>query len=147
MSQPLWRPLTIADVDAVSGIARSVHPGFFERDSVFTERISLAPQGCWLLEDAQGQALGYVLSHPWTLGSIPALDSLLGALPKDPDCFYLHDLALRGAARGTGAAGKIVNTLIGIAAPYSAMALVAVNGSAAFWSRFGFRVSEQPELA
>jgi len=141
-----WRPMDAADVPQVSAIAAKVHPGFFEDDAVFAERRILAPEGCWICEGNDG-ALGYVLSHPWTLAAPPALNSPLESLPGAPDTFYIHDLALLPAARGTGAAGKIIKTLIGAAAPYPTMSLVAVNGSIPFWSRFGFAVAERPDLA
>ena len=134
------------DLPLVSAIAQKVHPSFFEDDPVFAERLRLAPEGCWICEGRDG-ALGYVLSHPWTLAAPPALNSPLGSLPGVPDTFYIHDLALLPATRGTGVARKIVEILIGTASPYSTMSLVAVNGSAPFWSRFGFAVSDRPDLA
>ena len=141
-----WRPMQANDLPVVSGIAGKVHPRFFEDDFVFAERRALAPQGCWICEGPDG-ALGYVLSHPWTLAAPPALNSPLGAIPEKPDTFYIHDLALVPGARGTGAAGKIVETLIAVAKPFPAMSLVAVNGSAGFWSRFGFAPANRPDLA
>lgn len=146
MSALVWRPALPNDIAAISAVAAEVHPDFPEDDSVFAERIALAPQGCWLLVTAGGEAMGYVLSHPGRLGVLPALNSLLGALPEDPDTFYIHDLALLPRARGGGAAGEIVKTLIGIGAAYRTMSLVAVNGSIGFWSRFGFALEDRPEL-
>lgn len=134
------------DVAAVSRIAAIVHPGFFEEDFVFSERQALAPEGCWLLEGGE-DGIGYILSHPWALGSIPALNSRLHTLPEAPDTFYIHDLALLPAARGTGAASKIVETLIDVAKEFPSMSLVAVNNSIPFWSRFGFAVEDRPALA
>lgn len=142
----IWRPLASDDIAAVSKIAAAVHPGFFEEDAVFADRVALAPQGCWLLEADEGP-LGYVLSHPWRLGDIPALNTTLGSLPVPADTFYIHDLALLRDARGTGAAGRIVETLIATAVPCPTMSLVAVNGSLPFWSRFGFAPVDAPELA
>lgn len=141
-----WRPLHVADIPAVSAIAAKVHPGFFEDDAVFADRLALAPEGCWLLEGEDG-AMGYVLSHPWRLGSVPALNTVLGALPAGADSFYIHDLALLPAARGSGAAGRMAARLIAAARNYPTMSLVAVNGSLPFWSRFGFATYEDRALA
>lgn len=146
MTKPFWRPLLASDIATVSRIAAQVHPGFPEADAVFAERQALSPQGCWLLETGQA-GIGYVLSHPWRLGTVPALNARLGAIPEAPDTFYIHDLALLPAARGSGAASAIVETLIEVARPYRSMSLVAVNDSVAFWSRFGFAVEARPELA
>lgn len=142
---PGWRPLRISDIAAVSAIAARVHPGFFEEDAVFADRLTLSPDGCWLLEGERAP-LGYVLAHPWRLGSVPALDTVLGTLPEAADTFYLHDLALLPGARGTGAAGRIVRKLIEGAKDYPTMSLVAVNGSQPFWSRFGFVPHEDAAL-
>jgi GNAT superfamily N-acetyltransferase len=141
-----WRPMRADDIRLVSGLAAKIHPGFFEEDIVFAERQSLAPEGCWICEGNEG-ALGYVLSHPWTLAAPPALNTRLGAIPEAADSFYIHDLALVPQARGIGASKQILEVLIGIAKPYPTMSLVAVNGSIPFWSRFGFEVAHRPDLA
>ena len=54
---------------------------------------------------------------PWKSFDIPALNTVLPALPDWPDNYYIHDIALLDAARGSGAASKIVQTLF-----YHAMA-------------------------
>lgn len=143
-----WRPMTPADIPAVSAIAEIVHPGYPERDAVYRDRIGLWPGGCWIAARDDGLPLGYLLSHPWSEGAPPALDIVLGALPAAPDTYYLHDLALLPEARGTGLAREIVEATIGRAAPsFPNLSLVAVNRSTPFWSRFGFAVQHRPELA
>jgi len=143
-----WRPLAPADLPAVEAIAADVHPDFFEEPAVFAERQRLYPAGTHLLE-VEGTPAGYVLSHPWRLGSLPALNALLGALPEDADTYYLHDLAILPRARGAGAAGRIVADLVAHArqAGFAAMSLVAVNGSRQFWERHGFAARDVPALA
>jgi GNAT superfamily N-acetyltransferase len=142
------RPLAPADLPALETIAAKVHPDFFEEPAVFAERQQLYPAGTRLLE-AGGASAGYVLSHPWRLGSLPALNARLGALPADADTYYLHDLALLPRARGTGAAGRIVADLVAHAreAGFAAMSLVAVNGSRKFWEKHGFATHDAPALA
>jgi GNAT superfamily N-acetyltransferase len=139
MPGDFWRPLEADDLATVEAIAAKVHPGFFERPEIFAERIALYPAGARLFE-IDGVAAGYVFSHPYRLGALPALDTLLGALPPEPDCFYLHDLALLPGARGRGAGAAITGALAAHAAAqgFADMALVAVNGSKAFWQRLGF---------
>jgi GNAT superfamily N-acetyltransferase len=142
-----WRPMATGDLAAVEAIAAIVHPGFFERPGIFAERLRLYPQGARLLTRGS-TALGYVLSHPWRDGAVPALDSLLGELPAGARNYYLHDLALLPEARGTGAAGRLVAELVEHAtkAGFFRMSLVAVNGSQDFWRRQGFSVLDLPEL-
>ncbi len=90
-----------------------------------------------------------MLSHPWAAESCPPLNRLLGALPDGASSYYIHDLALLPAARGSGAAPAIVAALADHAAAlgFAAMSLVAVNGSAGFWRRQGFAETAVPALA
>jgi GNAT superfamily N-acetyltransferase len=143
-----WRTMTAFDLTAVDAIANQVHPDFFEASDVLAERQALYPNGCYLLEIGERPA-GYVLSHPWRQGSLPALNTLLGALPTDADTYYLHDLALLPVTRRIGAASFIVEALIKHAAAqgFASMHLVAVNGSRGFWERHGFVVDVVPALA
>ena len=143
-----WRALTTLDLPVVEAIAATVHPSFPEDLAVFAERLRLYPDGARLLE-LDGVPAGYLLSHPWRLGKMPALNSLLGALPADADTYYLHDLALLNKARGTGAAAMIVGDMLrhAKAAGYGSMSLAAVNGSLPFWYKHGFRAVAAPDLA
>ncbi len=143
-----WRSMTGYDLASVSEIAGKVHPGFFEADAVLAEKFALYRNGCYLFEISERPA-GYVLSHPWRRGSLPALNTLMGQLPAEADSFYIHDLALLPMARGVGAAGQIVAALAkhAQAQGFATMSLVAVNNSIPFWQRQGFEVEDRPELA
>ena len=143
-----WRAMTTLDLPAVEAIAAAVHPAFPEDVAVFAERLRLYPDGTLLFE-LDGTPAGYVLSHPWRYKSLPALNSLLGAIPDDADTYYLHDLALLPSARGTGAAAMIVGNILrhARAAGFPTASLVAVNGSLPFWYKHGFREVAAPELA
>ncbi len=143
-----WRAMSGYDFGAVFEIANKVHPGFFEAETVLAEKFALYGQGCYLLEVGEKPA-GYVLSHPWKRGSLPALNTLLGAIPADADSYYIHDLALLPLTRGVGAAGRITAALTKHAQVmnYPTMSLVAVNNSLPFWEKQGFVTEERPELA
>jgi len=140
---PVWRPMRPEDLPAVMEIAALVHPNFPEDIAVFAERHRLYPAGAHLLHWNE-TACGYLVSHPWHSGPPPALNSLLHRLPPSADTFYLHDLALLPAGRGTGAARTIVNSMMKHAREggFSSMRLMAVNGSVPFWERFGFVVED-----
>lgn len=143
-----WRALTGYDFGAVFDIANRVHPGFFETETVLAEKFALYRNGCYLLEVSEKPA-GYVLSHPWKRGDLPALNTLLGTIPADADSYYIHDLALLPLTRGLGAAKQIVNGLTkhARAMGYGTMSLVAVNGSLPFWEKQGFAVEDRPDLS
>ena len=143
-----WRALTTLDLPEVEAIAATVHPAFPEDVTIFAERLRLYPDGARLLE-LDGAPSGYILSHPWRSGSMPALGTLLGAIPADADTYYLHDLALLPRARGTGAAAMIVGDMLrhARASGFAGVSLAAVNGSLPFWYKHGFRALDVPELA
>ncbi|MFE1597749.1 GNAT family N-acetyltransferase [Methylobacterium sp. ID0610] len=142
-----WRSLTAADLAAVDAIAAIVHPDYPEDEAVAAERLALYPDGCFLLESA-GRPAGYAISHPWSFGEPPALDSLLGAIPAGATTHYLHDVALLPAARGAGATSALLAILTRQAAGagLDTLSLVAVNGSVAFWERRGFRAVEDERI-
>lgn len=142
-----WRAMTTLDLPLVETIAAKVHPDFPEDAAIFAERQRLYPDGTRLLE-LDGVPAGYILSHPWRFKNLPALNALLGAIPADADTFYVHDLALLNAARGTGAAAMIVGETLrhARAAGFANVSLVAVNGSLPFWHKHGFRAVKAPEL-
>ncbi len=148
MSDTLWRPMTATDLPAVLAVAAVVHPGYPEDEAIFAERLRLFPQGCLVL-DGPGGAIGYVIAHPWRRAAPPPLNSLLGALPSQTGCFYIHDLALLPQARGSGAGGIAAVRLAEIAARAGLprLALVAIDGSSGFWRRQGFREVHAPALA
>lgn len=143
-----WRAMTGYDMSAVESIASEVHPGFHETPEVLAERQQLYRNGCYLLEVGD-RPVGYLLSHPWREGAVPALNSLIGTIPADANTYYLHDLALLPVARRIGAASQIIAAITKHAAAmgFGTMSLVAVNGSEPFWIRHGFVRREAPQLA
>lgn len=132
----------LPDVERISAI---VHPNYPERDEVPVERLRLFPAGC-LIASVQGATVGYTVSHPGVVGRPPALDTLLGTLPTDADCLYIHDVALLPEARGLRLGEAVIAILADVARNHGfrRLALTAVNNSTAFWSRQGFSV-EPPE--
>jgi GNAT superfamily N-acetyltransferase len=147
MSAAAWRPMTPADLDAVCAVADIVHPAYPEDRAVFEDRLGLYPPGCMVL-DRGGGLTAYVLSHPWRRGGPPRLNQRLAALPAGLDTYYIHDLALLPAARGAGAATRLVAMLVDHAAGngFDSVSLVAVNDSAGFWRRCGFRPLPDPAI-
>jgi ribosomal protein S18 acetylase RimI-like enzyme len=144
---PDWRPMTQADLPAALAVADIVHPRYPEDPAVFAERLALYPAGCLVLTRGEDR-IGYIVSHPWTYGAPPALNSLLGALPVPPSTYYIHDIALLPQARGTGAANAVIQRLIDHAQEkgFPNLSLTAVNDSVAFWERLGFRLAADPAL-
>jgi GNAT superfamily N-acetyltransferase len=139
MAAPAWRPMHAGDLRDVERIGAIVHPRYPEREEVPAERLRLFPAGC-LMAVRGGAAIGYAIAHPGVIGHPPALDILLGALPGNADCLYIHDVALLPEARGSRLGASATAYLAGVARDHGLrrLALTAVNDSAAFWSRQGF---------
>jgi ribosomal protein S18 acetylase RimI-like enzyme len=142
-----FRLMTERDLTLVVRIADQVHPLHPESDALFAERLRLYPAGCFVLANGP-EVAGYVISHPWRLKEPPALDTRLGALPEAPSTYYLHDMALLPGARGSGHASFVLELLIrhAQAGGHTNITLVAVNQSAPFWERHGFRVENDERL-
>ena len=140
--------MAAADLAEVVAIAAAIHVAHPERDAVFAERLALHPAGCMILhrDDA---VLGYAIAHPWRRNAPPALDTLLGALPRDPDCLDLHDVAVRPGGRGQGAAPRLLRHLEALARDLGMprLALVAIPGTDRFWRRLGFVAVEERDRA
>ncbi|MBN9450688.1 MAG: GNAT family N-acetyltransferase [Bosea sp.] len=143
-----WRCMAPADMPAVMAIAAVVHPDYPEDEAIFVERLRLAPEGCHVLAASGGALQGYLVSHPWPADTVPALNSRLGRIPDGVANWYIHDLALLPAGRGSGAAVAIVTAIArhAAAAGHTSLALVAVNDSTGFWRRQGFREVHDPAL-
>lgn len=136
-----WRPMIAADLTAVSDLSARINPDFPERPEVLAEKFRLFPRGCFVLYAATGgQPRGYCFSHPWMFGPPPALDTMLQALPEAASGYFIHDLAIELPLRGRNLASLLVPQLLQAArdAGIDRMMLVAVSGSAPFWTRMGF---------
>ena len=134
-----WRELSINDIKSLARVADTIHPGLPESDEVFSERVSLFPEGCLALLSGNGNSLcGYAISHPIRRRQPPALNSLLGRIASDADQYYIHDLAILPELRGRGLAQECINKLFAIAKGYPTTCLISVYGTELFWGRFGF---------
>lgn len=138
-----WWPLAATDMENVAAIASLLHPSLPERPDILAEKNRLFPQGCRkLLVNARFS--GYALAHPWLLASPPGLDRYLESLPATTDCLFIHDVAVLPQARGQGAAAAYLQMMEVVASAHglSALALIAVHGTARLWHRFGFAAAD-----
>lgn len=140
--------MTVADLPAVSTIAAIVHEDYPEDDAVFAERLALFPAGCRIAL-CDGLAVGYAVTHPGVVGAPPPLNSLLGGLPPQPDCYYIHDVALTPAARGLGLGRALTDHAETLARQRGLplLALAATPLAAAYWLSLGFAEGEDGACA
>ncbi len=148
MGRPAWRHMHARDIAGVMAVAEQVHPDFFEEEAVFRDRLRLYPAGCFVYARDNG-ILGYGVSHPWRLDTVPALNSVLEKLPEDSSTYYIHDIALLPAVRSGGVASRVIELMAAQAEAdgFLTMALVAVNNSWGFWEKKGFVTRDLPALA
>ena len=140
--QPAWRAATPDDIAHINRIEAEVHSFAPERPAVWLERMNLFPDGIRMLA-RDGEILGYGACHPWRLGEVPALDTLMGELPSEPDCLHIHDVALLPEARRRGFGGAFVRHGLRLACAQAVahLALVSVYGTTTVWGRCGFKLS------
>src|SRR5690554_5591505 len=136
------------DIAAVTAISDAVHGRFTEPAAVYRERLSLYPGGCFVFE-RDGALAGYLVSHPWMGDSSPELGQLIGSLPQPGETYYLHDLALLPAARGTGAGRRGLELVerCARAAGFQDVTLTAVSGADSYWAAQGFAYVDQDDGA
>lgn len=130
----------MADLPGLCAVAGAVHPSLPERPEVFARKLELFPRGCRAFAGGE-RLLGYAIAHPWRLFSVPPLDGMLAVLPAEPDCLFIHDVALLPAVRGAGASLEYLDYAAGLARALGlpALALVSVYGTHALWGRHGFK--------
>ncbi|MEP9400677.1 GNAT family N-acetyltransferase [Sphingomonas sp. VNH70] len=137
-----WRSATAGDAPAVAALARAALGDYGEAAELYAERIALAPAGCHVLT-AGDRIVGHCISHPWRRFAPPAMHALLGAIPDDADCWYLHDVVVAPEARGQGAVERLLPVLADAAraAGIGTLALIAVGGADRYWARLGFHAA------
>ncbi len=135
-----WVPVNASAWPSILALASRYHPALPEAEEVLRAKAEAAPEGCAVWE-VEGKVLGYALAHPWTLGRVFPLNTEWHVRPEGPAVWYLHDLVLAPEARGRQASQRWVEHLRSLARTdgSSALALVAVYGSGAWWRRLGFR--------
>lgn len=144
------RPLTYGDLPAAVEIQNAVYqPLYRETAPILGSRIATAPTCCWgaFLHD---RLSAYILSHPWPAGSPPAIGETLTPGPPG-DNWFIHDLAISPQVRSQGLGRELIARAARAAQTLGLTRgdLIAVQGAASFWSRFGFTSPEHlsPDLA
>jgi ribosomal protein S18 acetylase RimI-like enzyme len=135
-----WRRAEISDLPDIMEIATQIHPDLAERTEVLGEKMRLSPNGCQMLATGD-DIVGYGIAHPWKLHEIPPLDTFLKKLPPQPDCLYVHDVAVLPDFRGRLAARSYIEMIASLARSMriDCLTLVSVYDTDSMWCRLGFR--------
>ncbi len=142
-----WRSMKSSDLPNADALNAAFHVNHPETPAVALERLRLAPEWCFVLDDDDGTFAGYAVCHPWGGALPPALDGLLGEIPSSADRLHIHDVVLIEAMRGRGLTAPLLRILgaQAIRADIRAMTLIAVGRAQGFWTRQGFTADHQPE--
>lgn len=103
-------------------------------------KLSVSQSTCFIAS-CKDIIVGYLISLPWEFSNPPELNAGTCRLPISPDCLYLHDLAVTPTARKFGTGRALVDAfmtqlqLLGL----GRASLIAVQNSAPYWERYGFR--------
>ena len=132
------RAMTLNDLPQCDQLAAPIYyPDLWEPIEAFAQRIRLYPQGCWIAEIDEKLA-GYLYSHPWKQNQIVPLADII-QLPQNPDCYYIHDLAVSIHHRQLGIGKLLAEKAIAIST-FPIIKLVSVLNSHNFWQRFNFNI-------
>ncbi len=132
--------MTRADISRIMAIQFQCYAScYLESAEAFVHKLVMHPDGCFV-HDAEGRVTGYIVFHPARSGWVAPIDFLQDMPMPDPECVYVHDLAVDPAFRGKGI-GRILLTEAVAAARargLDRLALVAVQDAEPFWERMGF---------
>lgn len=136
------RLMAQGDLTAIEDIQAEAYAGYFlESAEVIAQRFHISPSTAWVAE-REGRVCAYLVGYCSLLGKINPLDAPF-APAENPDCLYLHDMAILKAAQGAGIAKALLLAAEQLAAAkqLDKMALLSVQDSKAFWSGLGFAES------
>jgi len=135
------RMMAAADLSAVLEIQAVCYTELTpESKESLHAKLRASPSTCFIASLA-GDTVGYLFALPWESSNPPILNAETCRLPSSPDCLYLHDLAVTPRARRFGAGRALVEAFLTrlSASGLGRASLIAVQSSAPYWERYGFR--------
>lgn len=146
MSDFLVRRMSAADLPGVLEIQAQCYPGnLLEGIEAFASRLTLSPATCMVaISSGDGALAGYLFTHPWPRRSLPPLDGVLQPSADDGPAaamtWFVHDMAVAPAGRGSGLAPRLYEAALQAAleAGLQHSRLIAVQAAADWWRRLGY---------
>ena len=141
------RTMTAGDLPAVLEIQAICYTEVTPESKESLHAKLSASQSTCLIASFEGDTVGYLIALPWEFSNPPALNAKACELPSSPSCLYLHDLAVMPDARKFGAGRALVEAFLARLKRMGLVraSLVAVQNSAPYWERHGFRAVPQSE--
>ncbi len=135
-------PMRHEDLDQVMDIQRECYEDkYVESVESFRSKLEQSPESCLVVRDAR-EVLAYFFSVPCLKESLPSLNDRSFKVPPNPDCFYLHDMAIRKKARGAGLPESLFGAVEKIARKNGVACFrgFSVQGTVEKWKRQSFTV-------
>lgn len=132
---------TLEDLERITQIQATCYDAeFIEDPRAFATKLMASSETCWLAL-SNWQTVGYLVSVPVHLNSLPSLNALSFQTTAAADALYLHDLAIHPDFRASGAGRQLIHQFKQQTAQlgYKNMLLIAVQDSAAYWQGHGFK--------
>ena len=139
------RLMSERDIGAIVAIQLEAYSSdLLESEAVIRARRASAPEHAWVAEDQEG-VCAYLFAYHSRVGKVTPLDGEF-CIPAQPDCLYLHDLAVAQRAAGRRIGPALVSEALGLARQQQLRfsALVSVQESQNFWNRLGY-TAQQPD--
>jgi len=133
------RPMMASDLHAIEIIQAEAYAGYFlECAQVIEQRFTMSPTTAWVAEH-EDVVCAYLVGYWSKVGKVNPLNAVFHH-DENPNCLYLHDLALLKTAEGYGVGKKLIQAATDHALQHAveAIALLSVQNSKSFWQAFGF---------
>ena len=141
------RLMQLEDLPSVLGVQSScyfeVEP---ESEASLRAKLQASPTTCFIAE-SKGKVVGYLIAVPSCFEAPPEFNAPRYDVPPHPDALYLHDLAVAPEGRGSGAGKMLVTKFLSCfhTSKLPCACLIAIQNSASYWERYGFRAVRPSE--
>lgn len=133
----MLRALSCADLPGLARVQAACYGAdFVEGAEVFARRLQ-SPANCSLVVEQGGNVLAYLAAYRSQRAKVTPLHGDFEPVAT-PDTLYLHDMAVHPDCAGRGLAQQLLAALRAQGAGLRHSALVAVQGSQAYWQRQGY---------
>lgn len=128
------------DISGILAIQKACYAeSKLESRESFQQKLFVSPSTCFVAQHEHDLA-GYLVAIPRMLNDLPQLNCSRVERVFQPDCLYLHDLAVSPEHHGVGVGSALVDgffrSLKTLGVQYAA--LVAVQNAESYWARYGF---------
>ena len=144
MQQIIIRRTRECDIEELLAVQKSCYPPDLQENAhSFAAKIA---QNFSFAAEKENKIVAYFLAFPVDLSHFPAWNSVdVNAI--NPNAFYLHDLAVHPAMRGTGLAQKLLHHVLAHRPQQlDDVFLIAVQNAQNFWEKQGFIAADIPFL-